>query len=309
MKKYTSLLLTLSLASGLWAGGKGKGKAPATEAKVEGELKGRLIATGGGRVVLLDQTGKALWEHKGKNVHDVWMLKNGNVLFADGNVKEVDPKENKVVFEYAPKVTKGGGAYSCQRLENGNTLVGENATGRVLEVDKDGKIAFEMQVKPYKPGNHHNMRMVRKLKNGNYLVCHSGENVVREHTPKGEVVLELKTDAIAFSAVRLPNGNTMVGHIKKITEFDPKGKRVWEFGAEDAGDVKIRMICGIHVQPNGNVVAGIYSADRSEKGASLFEVTREKKIVWRYYGGRDRAMMGVQLLDADGKILPGDTLR
>ena len=282
--------------------------ASAQDGKIHGELKGRLVATGSGRIMIIDQQGKTLWQCKAGNCHDAWMLPNGNILYADGNVTEINPKDNKVVFSFKPKVTKGGGAYACQRLENGNTLIGANAEGKILEVDKDGKIVFELQTKPCKVGNHHNLRMVRKLKNGNYLACHSGAKLVREYTPKGEIVLELKADAIAFSAVRLPSGNTMVGHINQVTEFDAKGKRVWEFRKSEAGEVQIGMMTGIHVQPNGNVVIGIYSAKKGDNGAAILEITREKKVVWRYVG-KDRAMMGVQLLTADGKVLEGDTLR
>jgi len=282
--------------------------AAAQDGKIHGELKGQIVATGAGRIMIIDQQGKTVWQCKGGNCHDAWMLPNGNVLFADGKVTEINPKDNKVVFQYTPKINKGGGAYACQRLANGNTLIGANAEGKILEVDKDGKIVFELQTKPCKVGNHHNLRMVRKLKNGNYLACHSGAKLVREYTPKGEIVLELKADAIAFSAVRLSNGNTMVGHINQVTEFDPKGKRVWEFKSKEAEGVQIGMMTGIHVQPNGNVVIGIYSAKKGDDGAGTLEITRDKKVVWRYVG-KDRAMMGVQLLTADGKVLPGDTLR
>lgn len=288
------------------------GSSPAGDAggEVRGQLKGKVLATGGGRVFIFDRTGKVLWQHRGGNVHDVWMLPNGNVLFADGAVKEVSPATGKVVFQYKPKVTKGGGAYACQRLANGNTLIGENATGRVLEVDKRGNIVFELQVKPYKPGNHHNMRMARKLRNGNYLVCQSGPHLVREYTPAGKIVQEIKVHTIAFSAVRLDNGNTMVGYLDKITEFDPRGNKVWEFTSKDIPGVHIGKMCGIHVQPNGNVVVGVYAAYRGGKGLGAFEITRAKKLVWGYSDPkRDRSMMGVHKLDERGKPLPGRTVR
>jgi hypothetical protein len=276
--------------------------------RVFGEMKGRVLATGSGRVMEFDSQGKTIWEYKGKNCHDIWKLESGNVLFADGEVKEVNPETNEIVFHFKSKATKGGGAFSCQRLKNGRTLIGENSTCRVLEVDKAGKILFSLQLKDYKEENHHNLRMVRKLDNGNYLACHSGKNLVREYTPKGDVVLELKTDELAFSAVRLKNGNTMVGHIGKVTEFDSKGNRVWEFTKKDVADIKLGKITGIHVQKDGTVVIGIYGANNTDQGAAVFAVNRKKEILWRYCG-RNRAMMGVQLLDASGKSLTTSPLR
>lgn len=279
--------------------------------KLHGTLEGRVIATGG-TLLLFDGEGKTVWSQSGGNCADIWMLPNGNVLYANGEVREVDPKTKKVVFSYTSAVTKGGGAYSCQRLENGDTLIGENSKGKVLEVSPDGKVVFELQLPLANEGEHHNLRMVRKLKNGNYLVCHSGKHIVREYTPKGEVVFEVNVGNIAFSAVRLPNGNTMVGHIDAVTEFDPKGHPVWAFKKEDLPEVAIGMITGIHVQPNGNVLMGIYQIRKVPNGAGVLEITREKKLVWRYIDtakGSNGAMMGVQLLDAEGKPLPGEVLR
>ena len=156
---------------------------------VQGTMSGQVLAAGGGRVVRFAADGKVLWDFKGGHTHDAWLLPSGNVLYAGGEfVREVTP-DKKIVFEYKPANQEGGGVYSCQRLENGNTLIGENSTGRVLEVDKDGHVAFQLQTDPFKEGEHHNLRMVRKLANGNYLVCHSGAHLVKEYTPTGKVGL------------------------------------------------------------------------------------------------------------------------
>lgn len=277
--------------------------------KVIGALDGQVLATGGGRVILLDSDGAELWQIKAGNCHDVWKLDNGNVLIADGNIREVDPKTNDVVFSYKPEETKGGGAFSCQRLDDGRTLVGENSTGRILELDKDGNIVFALKVEPYKAGFHHNLRMVRKLANGNYLVCHSVAKLVREYTPKGEIVFEAHVENLAFSAVRLPNGNTIVGDMTRVVEFDPRGQAVWNLLATELKGVKIGKICGVNVLPNGNMVLGIYAAQQVEDGAALLEVTRDKDVVWRYvkYPKGDRAMMSGQKLDTSGKAI--STLR
>nr|MBC8372500.1 PQQ-binding-like beta-propeller repeat protein [Planctomycetota bacterium] len=168
---------------------------------IHGTLKGQVLATGTGRMLLLDNTGKILWKHKGGNCSDIWMLKNGNILLADNNVVEVDPKSDKVVWSYKPAMQKGGGTFACQRLKNGNTMVGENSAGRIVEVDPKGKIVFELKLPECQPGSHNNLRHVRKLANGNYLVAYKAKAMVREYTPAGKVVFEVKTKPIAFSAV------------------------------------------------------------------------------------------------------------
>jgi len=288
--------------------------APAAGAEelIKGTLDGQVLTTGAGKILLLDKTGKTLWTHKGQNCSDIWMLKNGNVLLADNNVLEINPKTDKVVWQYRPAAQKGGATFSAQRLANGNTMVGENSAGRIVEVDKEGKVVFELKLPLCQPGSHNNLRMVRKLDNGNYLVCYKAKALVREYTPTGKVVYEVKVTKIAYSAVRLPNGNTIVGHIEAVTEFDPKGKKAWQFNVKDLPGIKLGMICGIHVLPNNNVVMGFYRVATGPDGAGLIEITRDKKVVWRWISrakGGERHTMGVQKLDAAGKPLPGKALR
>jgi hypothetical protein len=283
---------------------------------VFGTLEGRVLTVGARKVVVLAPDGKIVWEHAAAGLlHDAWMLPSGNVLYADGkSVTEVTP-DHKVVFEYKAAEQKGGGTYACQRLANGNTLIGENSTGRVLEVDGEGKVLFELQTSPAKPGNHHNMRMVRKLANGSYLVCHSGAHHVKEYTPKGEVVLDIPTKSVAFAAVRAPKGHTFVCSIATLTEHDAKGNVVWTFANTDIPGVTITNMTGFQLLPNGNLVIGCYRAYKGGEGNGLVEVTREKKLVWRYSnptkgkGFLGNTMMAVQKLDAQGKPLEGECLR
>ncbi|MFA6561064.1 MAG: hypothetical protein WCV00_04055 [Verrucomicrobiia bacterium] len=293
---------------------------------ITGEVGGQLLAAGDRRVMILSAAGAVEWEHPTALTHDAWMLSNGNVLFADGaTVTEVTP-DHKVVFQYKSPEQKGGGTFSCQRLDNGNTLVGENSTGKVLEADAAGKVVFELQTQPATVGAHHNMRMARKLKNGNYLVCHSGAHVVKEYTPKGDVVLELKTPAIAFAAVRTGKGTTLVSSLARLLEFDAAGKVVWEFANTDIPGVKITNMTALHLLPNGNIVTGCYRAyeksgasfqlanpnDRKQEacatiGSGLLEITRDKKLVWHLSDPKlAGTMMAVQKLDASGKAMAGE---
>ncbi len=279
---------------------------------VFGTLDGQILATGAGRVVKLDQSGNVIWSFKGANVSDVWLLPNGNVLFADNEAKEVDPKSGEIVWQYKAEFGKGGGTFGVQRLDSGNTLVGENSTGRLLEVDPEGRIVFELQLPGIERGSHNNLRYCRKLRNGNYLVAFKDQKRVCEYTPAGEVAQEIRLTNVAFSAVRLANGNTVVGHIDGVTEYSQEGEALWSFGLKDMPDgIKTGVICGIHALPNGNLVCGVYSIPvKEQSGAALFEVNRQKQIVWRYFkSGGDRVMMGVQKLAPDGSLLPGETLR
>jgi uncharacterized protein YndB with AHSA1/START domain len=286
------------------------GLAAADAAGVSGVVGGRLLAAGDNKVMILSDQGVIEWEHPAGLTHDVWMLPNGNVLFADGGaVTEVTPA-HKVVFQYKSSEQNGGGTYACQRLENGNTMIGENSTGKILEVNPSGKVVFELQTQPTSIGDHHNLRMVRKLKSGNYLVCHSGAHVVKEYTPKGGVVLELKVANIAFAAIRTDKRTTLVAALDKIIEFDAKGSAIWEFTNQDIPGVKITNMTGMHLLPNGNIVTGCYGAYDKEEGTGLLEITKDKKLVWRLSDPQlGNSMMGIQKLDKTGKPLPGKCQR
>ena len=286
--------------------------AQAGESVSIGQPSGQILAAGDRRVMVLSPAGEVLWEYPTKLTHDAWMLPSGNVLFADGETVTEVTREKQVVFQYRAAEQKGGGTYACQRLPDGKTFVGENSTGRLLELDPDGKVVFALQTTPFRLGEHHNMRMARKLANGNYLVCHSGARLLKEYTPKGEAVWEVKVPgALAFAAVRTPGGNTLVSCLDRVVEYDPSGKSIWECRSEDLGAaVTLRNLTGINLLPNGNVVAGCYQAYANGQGCGLLEISRDKKVLWSYAKPKgDQTMMAVELLSAEGKPLPGNVLR
>jgi outer membrane protein assembly factor BamB len=283
----------------------------AGEPLITGKPSGQILAAGDHRVMVLSSTGAVLWEHPTRLTHDVWMLPSGNVLYADGESVTEVTWEKKVVFQYKAAEQKGGGTYACQRLADGKTFVAENSTGRLLELDPDGKVAFALQTSPFQPGQHHNMRMARKLANGNYLVCHSGARLVKEYTLKGEVVWQVKVPgAVAFAAVRTPRDTTLVSCLDRVAEYDSSGKSVWECRAEELAGVRVRNLTGLHLLPNGNVAVGCYSAYADGQGCGLLEISRGRQVAWKYsQPNGDQSMMAVEMLSPEGKPLAGNALR
>jgi hypothetical protein len=285
--------------------------AQAGEPLITGKPSGQILAAGDRRVMILSPVGEVLWEYPTHLTHDVWMLPNGNVLFADGESVTEVTREKKVVFQYQAAEQTGGGTYACQRLADGKTFVAENSTGRLLELGPDGKVDFALQTSPFQPGQHHNMRMARKLANGNYLVCHSGARLVKEYTPKGEVVWEVKVPgSLAFAAVRTPKGSTLVSCLDRVAEYDASGKIIWECRTEELGGLHARNLTGLNLLPNGNVAVGCYSAYANGQGCGLLEISRGRQVVWHYSQPKgDQSMMAIQMLAPDGKPWPGSALR
>ena len=139
----------------------------------------------------ISPTGEKTDQYFAKHVQDLQILSNGNILYSyhygehgKGGVCEIDRKKN-IVFHYEID----GEVHTCQRLNNGNTLIGDNKNGRLIEVNSKGKIKRIIELQTSNLG-HSCMRIARQLDNGNYLVCQEGEQKVVEYNKKGEIKLK-----------------------------------------------------------------------------------------------------------------------
>jgi len=238
------------------------------------------------------------------------VLRNGNILLTlagkPGGVVEVT-RDQQVVWEYRGTQDETD---TAQRLPNGNTLVSEAGPNpRLLEVDKEGKVVKELPLTSQRENTHMQQRMSRKLRNGNYLVPHLWDRVVKEYTPDGKVVWEVKTPHMPFTAIRLQDGNTLIGCTwgNLVIEVDPKGNTVWQLTNDDLPNKPLNDCCGVQRLPNGNTVITSYRAKPGE--VKLLEVTRDKKVVWTYTDDRPGGIHHFQILDTNGEALKGRALR
>lgn len=113
------------------------------------------------------ETSKIEWATRGPwlGQHDPDILPNGNILMFDnfGNYRqpngvsrviEFDPSTMEIVWQYAGTPDSPLDSHirsEQQRLSNGNTLITESDGGRILEVTKNGDIAWEF-VNPVRGG-------------------------------------------------------------------------------------------------------------------------------------------------------------
>ncbi len=279
------------------------------------QMAGRPIACAdytAGKVFLLSSGGNIEWEQPAPHCNDLWALANGNVLFSTGHgVKEMT-REGKTVFSYESKSE----IYACQRLEGGNTFVGECNAGRLLEIRPDGTIAKEIRLlRDGRDGGHTYMRNARRLRDGNYLVAHYGEGVVREYDPDGRIVREIKAEGGPHSAIRLPDGNTLVAcgdrtKAARVFEANKDGAVIWEIGPRDLPGIELKFMAGLHRLPNGNTLMSNWVGHgQFGKAPHLMEVTRDKKVVWTFADhARFRTISSVQALDVPGDPVKGEVL-
>jgi hypothetical protein len=267
-----------------------------------------------GKVCIVSASGAIEWEYPARNCNDLWVLPGGNLLFNTGRgVREVT-RDKKVVFQFE----SDSEIFACQRLENGNTFIGECNGGRLLEVDPAGAIVKELRLLPVgKNGGHGFMRNARRLANGNYLVCHYGEQVVREYGPDGRVITTIAAPGGPHSVARLPNGNTLIacGDQKsetgpQVIETDPSGKVVWSLRNGDLPGIRLAFMTGLQRLPNGNtVVSNWLGHGKFGTAPHLMEITRDKKIVWTFNDHRNfKTISSVQLLDVPGDATRGEIL-
>src|SRR4051812_17504057 len=91
----------------------------------------RLIAADKGHVAIVSAQGEVEWETPTKaDVHDLWLLPDGNILFLYGPAKVVEINPAKVVvweYEARPKndSVKRVEVHAFQRLADGLTMIAE----------------------------------------------------------------------------------------------------------------------------------------------------------------------------------------
>ena len=123
-------------------------------------------------LAICTEKGDPIWQYKTAGPqrghtghHDVHLLPNGNILFHDTwtSVKEIT-LDKKIVWEYDCASSNGNqgkrvDVHAFARLKNGNTVIVESGVGRVIEVDKEGKLVHQF---PLKKGGTQSTRWVRK---------------------------------------------------------------------------------------------------------------------------------------------------
>ncbi len=275
----------------------------------------RFLAAGGATRII-EADGRASWSFA-ESTRDATMLANGNLLLT---LSKSDKRPHGAVIELKPTGTSGGEVvFECegtqsevntaQRLANGNTLLVEAGDSpRILEVNAAGVVVVEVALTCQRENHHMESRMTRKLANGNYLVPQLLDRVVREYTPKGEIVWEFKTpdepkDAWPFTAIRLENGNTLITctHGNLVLEVNAKREIVWQLSNADFAKPLLNDPCGAQRLPNGNTVICSYAI--GDAGTKLLEVTPDKKVVWTFVETIGPGIHEVEVLATSGAPL------
>lgn len=264
-----------------------------------------VLLQGDGRLAQVNGAGEISWEMEWGGIHDIHMLENGNILTVERfrRVVEIDPATKEVVWRYDANRKNGDRKdrmeiHAIQPLEGGNVMIAESGRGRIIEIDRSGKLLKEIKFEMDNPNPHRDTRLARKITNGNYLVCHEGDGKVREYSGEdGSVVWEYAIPMFGkepadghgpeafgnsvFSAVRLENGNTLIGtgNGHSVLEVTPDMEIVWEIHQNDLPGITLAWVTTLEVLPNGNYVIGNCHAGPGQP--LLVEIEpATKKVVW-----------------------------
>ncbi len=212
---------------------------------------------------------------------------------------------------------------SAQPTDTGTFVITEAGNNpRLLEVNRSGKVLVEFPLQCQKENHHLQTRMARKLSDGSYLVPHLLDFAVLTYDAKGRVTSKIDTTVSGdtereihtwpFTAIRHGEGHTLVccTNGNRVVDFDADGKIVWQLTNDDLPGPWLQDPCGGQVLANGNLVIACYAAGKKDPNTpKLFEINRDKQVVWTYTDGDEIGIHHFQILDTDWKKLDGPILK
>jgi hypothetical protein len=290
----------------------------------------RVVLQGNDQLVILAKDGAIEWSMPWDAIHDIHVLPNGHIVVQRGAaaVVEIDLATKQVVWSYDAQASNGNQGkpvevHSFQPLMDGGVMIAESGPGRIIEIDRRGKLAKEIRLKIDKPQTHHDTRLARKLSSGNYLVCHEGDGVVREYDGQsGRVVWEYPVPLFdqqpreghgpeafgnqAFAALRLKNSHTLIatGNGHSVLEVSPEKKIVWKLAQHDLPGITLAWVTTLEVLQNGNYVIGNCHAGPGQP--LLIEIEpKSKRVVWKLdrYVDFGNAVSNSKLLDVGPTVI------
>ena len=288
-----------------------------------------LAIQGNDTLAILDAKGEVQWQMNWPGIHDMHVLSNGNIMVQHGwgEVVEIDLNTQEIVWRYNAAEMNGNPGtpvevHAFQPLDDGTVMIAESGPGRIIEVDRTGKLLKQTKLKLDNPHPHMDTRLVRKIANGNYLVCHEGDGFLREYdSNSGKVVWEYEVPLFdkpradghgpeawgnkLYGAVRLENGNTLIatGNGHSVIEVTPEKKIVWHLAGDELPGIQLAWVTTIEVLPNGNYVIG--NCHAGEGNPLLIEIEpKTKKVVWTLdqFDKWGNSVPTTQLLGVDGKV-------
>lgn len=283
----------------------------------------RVALQSGQRLLVLDRDGEIEWEMPWGATHELHARPNGNlmVLRAPSEVVEIERETRSVVWSY-DAADQGEGpvqVHGFEPLPNGDVWIAESGRGRLVLVDRQGRVQRELALELERSIPDLDTRWVRTTGTGGLLVCHAAEGVVREYDAESGAQrwgLELGSLVAGsggrlaaanfgekcFAALRLPGGNTLIttGTGRALIEVGQEGELLWSAGPAELPELSLARVTGVQPLANGRYVFG--NDPGGADGALLVELDpSENKVTWRLDASDElgRTLGAFQVLDDD----------
>jgi outer membrane protein assembly factor BamB len=284
----------------------------ATVAMAQGH---RFIASGSGmkHIVIVDDEGKVEWRYPFKGeCNDLSMLSDSTILFSYREGARLINLKKETLWEYKGK--KGTEVQSASPVSKNRFLIVQNGTpAYAMEIDRKGRIRKKFELPTLAKHPHAQFRNIRKTNKGTYLVGYFKGDRVAEFNDKGEEIKRFSVKGNNFSSVRLPNGHTLVGcgDNHRMVELDKEGNEVWTLEENDIPNHPLRFVSAMQVRENGNIVVTNWGGHGHNGGqAQVFEITRDKKVVWEINDWKNLGQIStIQMLDEPGRMEKGELTR
>ena len=219
------------------------------------------------------------WASYGK-CQEVWKSDEGAIVCGTFGVWKYDNENTREVY-FEPKM-RPLEIHSCQPLEDGGMLVGVNKV--LLELSAEGKIKKMIKIPYLRSEQRLQMKTVRKLRDGGYIISACAQNKVYILNKKGMVTrtinlskIDLPTKVRRIHGVELlENGNVLIGtgYGSSLVEINRKDQVVWSLTPDDIPAIGLKYVGGFVIRENGNIIVAAYNS-----GFPMFEIDRDKKII------------------------------
>lgn len=229
--------------------------------------------------VVAGKGGETPWSDIG---YDGRRLNSGNYLCSAHEwVREISPK-GEIVWEY--RVQKPVELKTCAPLANGDVLTTDASTQELVWLTKGHLMKRVPIPSALKAAPHSRYNLLRSTAEGTFLLAMRAEKAFIEINDSGNELWRHPVPDLPVVAERLANGNTLMSWRGGLLEVNPKHEVVWELKAADIQDFKVIIFGGFHRFENGNTLianSDWHYHDAKEGVVQLFEITRDKKVVWK----------------------------
>jgi len=252
-----------------------------------------------GMLAIVNADGTHAWDYTiaQAEANDAWLLPNGDVVLSFiAGVREVTPAKQTVWQYMAPA---GAEVHSVQPLPGALFLIGEShsdGTSFLYEMDKTATISHTVKV-TLGGGAHAQFREVRKTPQGTYITSQLNGKAM-EWDANGMLLNTYPCGS--FVGIRLPDGNTLIscGDDHRLIEVNPQNAIVWQVGQNDIPGNTLFFVAGLQRLPNGNTVVCNWPGHAGgSTQPQVFEITRDKKVVWQVRDASLGWISNIEILD------------